>query len=65
MADLRYTGLIMVEFRINVETDDWALIETNGRFWGSLPLAVAAGVDFPRYLYEMLDRGSDDFSQIL
>jgi protein-tyrosine-phosphatase len=61
VADLRYTGLIMVEFRINVETDDWALIETNGRFWGSLPLAVAAGVDFPRYLYEMLIEGRTTF----
>ena len=32
----------------------------NGRFWGSLPLAIASGVDFPRYLYEMLVH--NDFS---
>ena len=64
VADLSYTGLIMVEFRINVETGDWALIETNGRVWGSLPLAVAAGVDFPRYLYEMLVEGRTTFPEL-
>jgi protein-tyrosine-phosphatase len=51
----------MVEFRINPRTGDWILIEMNGRFWGSLPLAVAAGVDFPWYLYEMLVNGKDRF----
>jgi protein-tyrosine-phosphatase len=60
---LGYTGLIMVEFRVNEETGDWILVETNGRVWGSLPLAINAGVDFPRYLYEMLVEGRSDFSQ--
>jgi protein-tyrosine-phosphatase len=61
VADLNYTGLVMVEFRVNAETGDWILVEINGRFWGSLPLAVAAGVDFPRYLYEMLVEGRVKF----
>jgi protein-tyrosine-phosphatase/predicted ATP-grasp superfamily ATP-dependent carboligase len=61
MATLDYTGVAMVEFKINPATGDWILIEINGRFWGSLPLAVAAGVDFPFYLYEMLVRGRSDF----
>jgi hypothetical protein len=29
-------------------------MEINGRVWGSLPLAVAAGVDFPRALARLL-----------
>ncbi len=29
-------------------------MEINGRFWGSLPLAIAAGVDFPHRLYRLL-----------
>jgi protein-tyrosine-phosphatase len=29
-------------------------MEINGRFWGSLPLAIASGVDFPYGLYELL-----------
>jgi len=59
---INYNGVAMVEFRHNVRTKKWVLLEINGRFWGSLPLAVAAGVDFPRYLYEMLVHGNRAFS---
>ena len=58
---LKYTGLAMVEFKQDPATRRWALLEVNGRVWGSLPLAIAAGVDFPRYLYEMLVLGRRDF----
>ena len=61
MSALQYTGVCMVEFRYDHSRDSWALIELNGRFWGSLPLAIAAGVDFPRYLYEMLCHGRTEF----
>jgi protein-tyrosine-phosphatase len=44
----------MVEYRQNPATLDFVLMEVNGRFWGSLPLAVAAGVDFPYHLYQVL-----------
>jgi len=44
---LNYTGVAMFEFKYNPEDKDWILIEINARFWGSLPLAVFAGVDFP------------------
>ncbi len=63
MKAVRYTGVAMVEFKYNVETQTWVLIEVNARFWGSLPLSLAAGLDFPRYLYEMLCRGRTDFPQ--
>jgi predicted ATP-grasp superfamily ATP-dependent carboligase len=42
---LRWTGLAMVEFRVG--PDGASLMEVNGRIWGSLPLAVKAGMDFP------------------
>jgi predicted ATP-grasp superfamily ATP-dependent carboligase len=45
MRELRYTGLAMVEFRVG--DGGPALMEVNGRIWGSLPLAVKSGVDFP------------------
>ena len=61
MAALRYTGVAMVEFKIDQRSGRWALIEINGRFWGSLPLAVAAGADFPYYLYQMLVEGRRDY----
>jgi hypothetical protein len=44
----------MFEFRYNPATEDWVLLEANARFWGSLPLPLSLGVDFPRLLYELL-----------
>jgi protein-tyrosine-phosphatase len=47
----------MVEFKYNAQTRDFCLMEINGRFWGSLPLATAAGADFPAMLLDLaLDR---------
>jgi predicted ATP-grasp superfamily ATP-dependent carboligase len=51
---LDYTGVAMVEFKVNPETRDWVLLEINARFWGSLPLALASGADFPLALFQML-----------
>ena len=51
---LDYTGVGMFEFRYDLETGAWVLLEINARFWGSLPLAIAAGANFPYSLYEML-----------
>jgi protein-tyrosine-phosphatase/predicted ATP-grasp superfamily ATP-dependent carboligase len=61
MKALQYTGVAMVEFKHNPATGKWILIEINSRFWGSLPLSIAAGLDFPRYLYEMLLEGRTEF----
>src|SRR5439155_1441239 len=53
LSALAWHGPAMVEFR-----DDGAaepcLIEVNGRFWGSLELAVASGVDFPKLWVDLL-----------
>jgi protein-tyrosine-phosphatase len=49
-------GVAMVEFKLDEVTGECRLMEVNGRFWGSLPLAVAAGADFPYYLVELLTR---------
>ncbi len=54
LAHLRYTGAAMVEFKVNPATGEWVLIEVNARFWGSLPLALAAGADFPLALFDLL-----------
>lgn len=48
------TGVAMFEFRRDPATGDHVLLEVNPRFWGSLPLALAAGVDFPALLYDLL-----------
>lgn len=46
LADLGWHGPVMLEFLDDGRQAPW-LMEVNGRFWGSLQLAVAAGVDFP------------------
>jgi protein-tyrosine-phosphatase len=60
---LNYTGVAMLEYRYNFESGQWIFLEINGRFWGSLPLALACGVDFPLYLYQMLVEGRTEFPQ--
>jgi predicted ATP-grasp superfamily ATP-dependent carboligase len=45
-----WRGVAMVEFKIDSESETPYLMEINGRFWGSLQLAIAAGVDFPALL---------------
>lgn len=58
---LNYTGVGMCEFKVDDETGRWVFLELNARFWGSLPLAVTAGADFPWYLYQMLVHGTREF----
>jgi len=58
---LNYTGIGMFEFRVNQTSKQWIFVEINSRFWGSLPLAIAAGADFPRFLFEMLVLGRRNF----
>jgi predicted ATP-grasp superfamily ATP-dependent carboligase len=47
-----WTGVAMVEYKRDVARRRDYLMEINGRFWGSLQLAIDAGVDFPRLLVE-------------
>ncbi len=45
-----WRGVAMVEYKLDRQTGVHYLMEVNGRFWGSLQLAVDAGVDFPASL---------------
>jgi hypothetical protein len=44
---------MMVEFRVDRRSGRTSLMEVNGRFWGSLQLAIDAGLDFPYAYYRM------------
>ncbi len=50
IRELSWTGLLMIEFKVGEQP--W-LLEINGRIWGSLPLALLSGVDFPGALAEL------------
>jgi predicted ATP-grasp superfamily ATP-dependent carboligase len=52
LAALEWHGVAMVEFKIRADGTP-VFLEVNGRFWNSLPLAIAAGVDFPRLLVDL------------
>ncbi|MBZ0271047.1 ATP-grasp domain-containing protein [bacterium] len=49
LKHLNWTGPAMVEFKRGADGVP-RLIEVNGRFWGSLQLAIDAGIDFPNLL---------------
>jgi protein-tyrosine-phosphatase/predicted ATP-grasp superfamily ATP-dependent carboligase len=53
IAALEWNGVAMVEFKLDPLSREFCLMEINGRFWGSLPLAVAAGADFPSMLLDL------------
>ncbi len=50
-----WSGVAMVEYLV-AKNGDAHLMEINGRWWGSLPLPVAAGVDFP-WIWLQLKQG--------
>lgn len=50
---LNWTGIAMVEFKKDVKDNKFKLMEINPRFWGSLPLAIQSGVNFPYLLCKM------------
>jgi predicted ATP-grasp superfamily ATP-dependent carboligase len=45
-----WSGVAMVEFKMDPRTDTPMLIEVNPRLWGSLHLPLHAGIDFPAML---------------
>lgn len=50
LDELRWEGVGMVEYKVQASTGRPYLMEVNPRFWGSLQLAIDAGVDFPAIL---------------
>ena len=57
VADVGYTGIAMFEFRLDRTDGRYALLEVNARPWGSMPLPVALGVDFPERWRRLLTAG--------
>jgi protein-tyrosine-phosphatase len=49
----------MFEFRVDRSGGRHVLLEVNPRFWGSLPLAVAAGADFPALYWDLKVHGRE------
>jgi predicted ATP-grasp superfamily ATP-dependent carboligase len=56
LASVDWTGVAMVEFKRDVRDGKAKLMEINGRFWGSLQLAIACEVDFPALFLDQLQK---------
>jgi predicted ATP-grasp superfamily ATP-dependent carboligase len=52
-APIGWHGVAMAEYKEDRRTGRPVLMEVNGRFWGSMQLAVDAGVDFPYLSYQL------------
>jgi predicted ATP-grasp superfamily ATP-dependent carboligase len=50
---VHWHGVAMVEFKEDRTSEVPLLMEVNGRFWGSLQLAIDAGINFPWLLLQM------------
>lgn len=50
LSAMGWQGVAMVEYRWDEASDEFWLMEMNGRFWGSLHLPLHCGVDFPALL---------------
>jgi predicted ATP-grasp superfamily ATP-dependent carboligase len=49
---LKWNGVAMVEFKKDRNSGDYKLMEINPKFWGSLQLALSAGVAFDEYMVQ-------------
>jgi predicted ATP-grasp superfamily ATP-dependent carboligase len=56
LQTIKWSGVAMVEFRIDARDNIPKLMEINPRFWGSLPLSILSGPDFPYLLYNVIRR---------
>ncbi len=50
LDSLEWHGPAMVEFKREVDSNSLFLMEVNPKFWGSLELGIAAGLNFPKAL---------------
>jgi predicted ATP-grasp superfamily ATP-dependent carboligase len=53
LRSFNWHGVAMVEFKLDEKSGIPYLMEINGRLWGSLQLAIDAGVDFPSLLVQL------------
>ena len=49
---INYYGLVEVEFKLDLQDNQYRLLDVNGRTWGYHSLGMAAGVDFPCALFD-------------
>lgn len=59
LRTLGWEGVAQLDFRHDPQTDRFALLEVNGRFWGSTAAAVASGIDMPWVVWQLTDASGE------
>lgn len=57
---IEWTGIIEVEYMMDITTGRFYFMEMNTRFWASLYTAIIAGVDFPTMLVKSIEGDKQD-----
>ena len=57
LLTLGWSGVAMVEYKVDPRDGRPKLLEVNPRFWGSLHHAIVCGMDFPFLLYRLAMEG--------
>lgn len=57
VCTIGFQGIAMIEYK-KARNGPAVLMEINGRPWGSIGLAIASGIDYPRYLIDWYLRGA-------
>jgi len=60
-----YYGFGEVEFMYDIHNGQYKLIEVNPRVWGWHTIAIAAGADFPYFLYQDMTKGKFEIPSLL
>jgi predicted ATP-grasp superfamily ATP-dependent carboligase len=47
MGEIGYHGVAQLEFKHDTRDEEYKLLEINAKFWGTLGLSIAAGINFP------------------
>ena len=52
LKKIKWHGVAQVEYKLD-ENDQPRLMEINPKFWGTLELSIAAGINFPKLLCDL------------
>jgi predicted ATP-grasp superfamily ATP-dependent carboligase len=63
LSQLNWHGVAMVEYKYDQKNNIPYFMEVNGRFWGSLQLAIDAGVDFPNMLVNIMQKRQVEYTE--
>ncbi len=61
LEELDWHGFACIEYIKDADTGEWKFLELNPRVWLSLPEAVRAGVDFPKFYWNQANGETGPF----